>query len=277
MIELLVIAAGVAILYESGMLSSIGLAPTPSLVSQGLDSPTAAQQRQQALISQQNLNLAQPGTPAGISKAGLAVQGAAQIGGGAVAGSTALANTSIAGVSGAALGAITAGIGVAVTIFAVLWSRHQMRAKQAKDENSSVNLGVSGFDSDVQVINQQYNAGNIDLQTALKAVQQAYAQFWAITTPHIQPGRNGCTGGSSCAGMIATAKTGKQSCTGDKGAACCIGCVPLYYSLYDPGNWTGASPQGPGIVTVLMAGGGVSTCKTIGASSYGTKARTGYT
>jgi hypothetical protein len=211
-----------------------------------------------------------PATGIGVNISTLGVQAgggiAAGVGGAAVAG------TSLA------IGAATAGIGAAVGIFATLWAAHERRAAQARDENSASNIGVAGFDQDIKLVNAQYNARQIDAPTAIRALQQTMMQYWLVVTPHIQPGRNGCQGGNNCQAMQAVARTGQQACAGDIGAACCIGCEPLYYSLYDDGTDTVvASPKGPGAIWVLQHGGGISQVKIVGGSKYGAQTRYGYT
>jgi hypothetical protein len=278
MIEAAVIVGLLYVLYRGNVLAPLGYA-APGMAPTGLPVPTtaqAAQQGQSAITYQATGSLPiQTSPPA--NNAALAAQSAASVGAGAVTGATSLGSTSIAGISGAALGVALAGVGVAVTVFAILWGRHEVRLRQAHDENSAVNLGVTGFDQDVQTVNQMYNAGQIDAATAIRALQQALAQYWALVGPRIQPDRNGCANGNACGHMQGILLGGKQPCVGDIGAACCVGCAPLYYSLYAQGTEKGVNPNGVGMVTALQHGGGPSVVKTVYGSSYGAKTREAYT
>jgi len=207
---------------------------------------------------------------------------------------SACGNQPVSGTSvlGAVMGGINVGANAAMTggpiaaagatagaIFGSLWQGHQLRMAQAKDENSATNIGVAGFDSDIRLVNAQYNAGMIDVQTAILALQQTFVQYWIITNKYIQPGRNGCCSGATCQGAQSVLQSGKQPCTGDIGAACCIGCAPLYYSLYAQGSEVGIDPSGGiGAITVLAQGGNrASTVFTVYGSSYGAQTRNSYT
>jgi hypothetical protein len=178
---------------------------------------------------------------------------------GAAASSPAMGGAGLAalGVSGAAAGAATLGIGAAVAIFTVLWNQHLVRKKQATSENSSMNVGVAGWDSDMRTINQYYNSHQIDAATAIKAIQQALYQYWQIVTPYIQPGRNGCQGGALCT-------DGVNHCQGSFGAGCCVGCDNLLHGANDA-------------IAKLTAGGGTSTVPTVYGSKYGGHQRNSYT
>jgi hypothetical protein len=172
---------------------------------------------------------------------------------------------------GAAAGPIGAGVGAIVGIIAGLMAGHELRAKQAKNENAAVNLGVPGFDQGLRQIQQAYIAGKISAADVQQAVGVLLQNFWQEVAPNIQPGRNGCNSGSSC--PPDTSAAGKQPCAGNIGAACCVGCYPLTESI------TGQSG-------VLAALSGQSTSKNgptkaeimaVGASKYGTSYRAPYT
>lgn len=216
---------------------------------------------------------------------GTGVAAGAAAGGAAAAGTAGTSTTATAGTAGAGAGisaataAITAGVGVAVTIFVILWNKHLARVKQAKDENSAMNLGVDGFDSDLKQVNAAWNAGQLDMNTAISASQQVLAQWWALVTPHIQPGRNGCGGGNGCATVIAQGNAliakGKDSCNDYPGSAigavCCVGCFALHQAIY--GNADGSIP---GVVKVLQQGGGVTQIPKVFPSKYGGLTRAAY-
>lgn len=140
--------------------------------------------------------------------------------------------------------AAIAGVAIVGAVFGALMAAHAQRVKQATDENSAVNLGVKGFDADVANIANAVNTKQITAGQAIQYILQAKANFWALCSPHIQPGRNGCQSGAACpggqVGDKATAPevwilgkgtgrptgctTGQCACTGSIGAACCVGC-----------------------------------------------------
>jgi len=165
-------------------------------------------------------------------------------------------------------------VGLAVvaigTIIAGLLAKHELRKKQATDENSAMNIGVQGFDSDLKTIQAAYKAGQIDAAGAIQGVQTALQGYWTVTVPHIQPGRNGCNGGSSCPGP---APAGKNPCTGNIGATCCVGCFDLAATLTVA---DGILPAIQGIST-NPAGKYVGRVAAVSASKYGGLARAEYT
>lgn len=171
-----------------------------------------------------------------------------------------------AGIASAA-GPIGAAVGVVVGLIGGLLAAHELRAKQARDENSAVNIGVAGFDSDLKSI-QAALASGTDVATAIQGAQLAMSNYWALVTPHIQPGRNGCSGGGYCAPNSAQ----PGYCQGNIGAACCIGCADLMPSLNNP----------DGVLAALngtsTASGGKTTANilTVYGSKYGTTQRSAY-
>lgn len=182
---------------------------------------------------------------------------------------TTAAITAAAAGSGAAYGSwagpIGAVVGAVVGLIAGLLAGHEMRAKQARNENSATNLGVSGFDSDLKKIQQSYRAGQIDANGVLQAAPVALQGYFTVVTPHIQPGRNGCQGGAMCPSPV--------KCSGDIGAACCIGCGQLAPGIFGPSGILAAvqgqsqSTNGPYVAEILQVYG----------SSYGASARSPYT
>lgn len=267
-----VIVLGVLFLaYRSGALSNLGIAPSSAAAATPVQSLAQAEANQRLI--NQSVYGGVPGQPpsVGVNGVSLGIKTAASVGSAAASSAMGAASIGASVGAGAALGAATAGIGAAVAIFAALWSAHELRAKQATDENSAMNIGVQGFDSDIRIINQQYNYGQIDRQTAIQALQMAEADYWKLVGPHIQPGRNGCQSGQSC-------PPHPVSCTGSIGAACCVGCDPIDASLYWDGSpETDTAPPGPGAIYVLMHGDGVSQVKDVIGSKYGGQTRRGYT
>jgi len=170
--------------------------------------------------------------------------------------------------AGMVAGPIGAAVGAIIGIVAGLMAAHELRVKQAKNENAAVNLGVPGFDQGLHQLQQAYKAGTISATDVQQALSVLLQNFWAEVAPNIQPGRNGCSNGSTCPVEI----PGKQPCQGNIGAACCVGCYPLTQSIT---NLDG----------VLAALAGQSTSKggpftaqimAVGASKYGTSYRAPY-
>jgi hypothetical protein len=138
----------------------------------------------------------------------------------------------------------------------------QKRAKEATDENTAENIAVAGFDSDLKTIQQAVNNGTITLNEAIQAVAVARSNFWASVTPHIQPGRNGCSSGAACPANIDQLP---HYCSGNIGGSCCIGCSDIQKSINN-------------VLAVLNAGGGTAEILTVyGNSKYGSNTRPGYT
>ena len=197
-----------------------------------------------------------------------------------VAAVSAPASFAALGLTGAAAGAAVAGIGAVVAIAAALYAAHLQRAKQAKDENSAMNLGVVGFDHDIAMVQQAYNARHISASDAISLVRQLFNNYWALVTPHIQPGRNGCVGGSACPPWPAKG----NGCSGNIGAACCVGCYDLagseqahVFSSTDGGDGVTAYHYGAaGTIAVLQVGGGVVLYQRVYPSKYGGKDRPAY-
>lgn len=139
----------------------------------------------------------------------------------AIAGGTALSATqggiSTAQTSGAAVGAASAALAFATALGAALLDAHNKRYMQAQDENSAVKVATLGFDSDLRAINAAYNAGQIGRPQAIQLIQTLQSNYWAICTPHIQPGRNGCNS------RYIPPPRQSNFCSGSMGAACCVG------------------------------------------------------
>ena len=174
--------------------------------------------------------------------------------------------------AGSWAGPIGAGVGLVVGLIGGLLAGHELRAKQARNENSAVNIGVSGFDSDLKQIQQAFKSGQISASDAISAVEQTIMPgYWTVVTPQIQPGRNGCNAGASC--PPDTSAQGIQPCKGNIGAACCVGCYQLEPSISGPNgvlaalNGQSGSKGGPYTADIHIVAG----------SSYGASTRGAYT
>ena len=257
--EWLLLLGVLYIAYQSGALRGLGVGGPSAGVTLATPDQLRAQQ------AQINLNtvggLPQQTGVYSVNGQSLGVQTGASVGIGAATAAMSAGTLGLSVGSAAVTGAATAGIGAAVTIFATLWAAHERRLQQARGENQAMNVGVQGFDQDIKLVNAQYNNGSIDAQTAIRALQQVLAQYWLLVGPQIQPGRNGCSSGETCP------PPGSLSCSGNIGAACCVGCGSLTGSLYNP-TW--------GAITILQMGGGVSTVEKVYGSSYGGQERNAY-
>jgi len=174
----------------------------------------------------------------------------------------AVAGTSVAGPIGAAVGAI-------VGIIGGLMAAHDLRVKQAKNENAAVNLGVPGYDQGLRQLQQAYKAGTISAADVQQGISVLLQNFWQEVAPNIQPGRNGCNNGTTCPPDTSPSR---QPCQGNIGAACCVGCYPLTESITNPDG-----------VLAALAGQSTSTggphtaqIMAVGASKYGTSYRAPY-
>lgn len=254
--------------YKSGALASFGV-PAPIA-----SAPTYNPAGLQANVSLTAPPIANPGggTVAGANLTPVLISGGVSIGTAAVATPVTFAAL---GLTGAAAGVALAGIGVVAIIAAALWAAHEKRKAQAQDENTATNVGITGYDSDLRLINQYYVSRQIDAVSAIQLVQSVMQHYWALVGPHIQPGRNGCQGGGVC-----PTPTGTNPCSGDIGAACCVGCYDLA-GQSEPHLFPGFSlPMYFGIagtIAVLQQGGGTVYYQQVYPSSYGTKGRAAYT
>jgi hypothetical protein len=268
---IVLVAALLFVAYKTNALAPLGIPASAQT------NPQGAQPMVQLTAPSVNpLSVNQPVTGADTTRLG--VTAAASVGTAAVSAPSSFAAL---GLSGAAAGAAIAGIGAVVAIGAALWLAHEQRVKQAKDENSAVNLGVTGLDADLRTVNQAYNARQLDPQSAIQLLNQIMQHYWALVTPHIQPGRNGCAGGNGCPPV-----TSSNPCSGSIGAACCVGCYNLvgqneYASAQALGAANAVGGQGyyigiKGAIVVISHGGGVSLMQKVFASKYGGRDREAY-
>jgi hypothetical protein len=162
------------------------------------------------------------------------------------------------------------------------------RGKAATSENQAVAAAIPGWDAAVQQISSAYNSGCITASQAQTLFSQILANYWAEVTPQIQSGRNGCAGGASCGvnqtvaasatstgtpygvattGGVLTA--GGVNCSGNNGAACCVGCDDLGISNANL-QWAVANAAKTGKPTLAFV-------QVIEGSKYGGVTRPYYT
>jgi hypothetical protein len=297
-LEIILVAGLIYLAYQSGALAPFGIAPgvslTPTSSAGGLQpnvsvsssnmgaAPAAPGQMQipsrvpfNAGSTPQIAASGPVGSVTGVNKLSY-VTAASSVG---IAAATPPANLVALGLTGAAAGAAVAGIGAVVAIAAALWAAHEARVKQAKDENSAMNLGVQGVDKELAVINQAFNSHQISAADAVKLLSATMSHYWALVTPHIQPGRNGCSGGAACPPWHT------NGCSGSIGAACCVGCYdlaggpePAVLNTFDGGD--GVTPFYFGVEGALIVcqhGGNMQSCmQGVVASKYGGQNRNGY-
>ena len=158
----------------------------------------------------------------------------------------------------------------------VLLQASAARAKAAINENSAVAKGVPGWDQAIAQIVAAYNAGNLSVAQCQQLLTLALANYWSEVTPQIQSGRNGCNGGASCpasanpSSSVAYATTANSNyCSGNIGAACCVGCSDLALSTANM-NWAVAQAAKSGSPTIAFI-------QTVFASKYGGVNRPSYT
>ena len=293
-LELILVAGLLYLAYSSGALAPLGISPGTALA------PTSSPGGLQANTTISSGGMGAAGVSPGQTPPRVPFN-AGGVGGGptggttgvnpisyvtaassvGIAAATAPANLAALGLTGAAAGAAVAGIGAVVAIAAALWAAHEARVKQARDENSAMNLGVQGVDKELAVINQAYNAGQISANDAVHLLSQTMSHYWALVTPHIQPGRNGCSGGTACPPWPASG----NGCSGSIGAACCVGCYdlaggpqPAVLNTFDGGD--GVTPFYFGVEGALIVcqhGGNMqSAMQGVVASKYGGANRNGY-
>jgi hypothetical protein len=184
----------------------------------------------------------------------------------ATAGSFAAKGASF-GPVGAAIGA---GVGLVAALVGGLLAGHELRKKQAKNENQAVNSGIASFDNDLKTIQQALQSGKINSSDALTAVEQtAIPGYWTIVAPQLQPGRNGCQNGNACY----VYNPAINQCKGNIGAGCCVACSNLVPSIEGP-NGVLAAIQGQ---SGSSKGPHVAEIPIIGGSKYGTQTRGAYT
>jgi hypothetical protein len=166
-----------------------------------------------------------------------------------------------------------------------LLAAHQRRLREATDENSAVNKFIADMDGSIATIGNAYNRGQLSGYQAAQYFEQLWQHYWAEVTPHIQPERNGCNGGASiprsrggdlansaCGGGVGwSAIANKYKCSGDWGAACCVGGAVIEGTISNLKY--GAMKADSGARGNRVS---VRVCQTF-ASQYGGRARAAYT
>lgn len=112
---------------------------------------------------------------------------------------------------------------VAQALTSWLQAQSQKRAKEAIDENTAVAAAVPGWDQAMYQIQTNYNNGGLSAAQATALVDLAWTNYWQECGPKIQPGRNGCQGGTMSKQQADTQFPGLKQCSGSWGAACCVG------------------------------------------------------
>jgi len=215
--ETVLIIVALYLIYQSGALAKL----FPTLAPPGYVVPPPAQ-------------VLPVSSTVGITQQVTAQQVTASVQGGVQAAT--LAANNLAGIGSAAATTVPI-VGAAVAaIAAILLAASKKRAQQATSENSAVAQGVPGWDSAIAQIVAAFNTGSIDSEQAITLLSSALQNYWNEVTPQIQPGRNGCNGGASCPAVTGTVSSqntnegGNSYCTGNIGAACCVGCTDLNLS-----------------------------------------------
>jgi hypothetical protein len=274
MLELALVAGLIYLVYSSGAFAPFGISPPPQ---SGSVAPTVTPQGLQSNVSLVAPPVSLPGVTAGFT-AGQGEQIA--VGAAGAIGSSAKVLGAI-GVGANFVPVVGTAVAAVAAIASALLAGHATRLKQATDENSAMNLGVVGYDEGMQTINAAYNNRQIDGPSAIQLVQSVMAMYWQEVTPHIQPGRNGCSGGAACPPWPATG----NGCSGDIGAACCVGCYdlaggPSTAVLPVSSGGDGVNPYyygAQGTILALQHGGNLQVVyQSVVGSKYGGKARAGY-
>jgi hypothetical protein len=254
--------------YKSGALASLGVpapAAAPPVVATATNPAPGGLQPNVSLTAPQLIQ------PVNQEYASNAAGSAVSIGAATLASPTILKALSVGANVVPIVGQVVSAL---AAITAALLSAHNARIKQARDENSAMNLGVQGYDQGLATINNYFVTRQITAVEAIQLVQTVMANYWAEVNPHIQPGRNGCAGGALCP----PAKAGVNPCTGSIGAACCVGCYNLVGS-----SEAQSTPQGMmfggalGTIAVLQQGGGTVYYTEVYGSKYGGVQRNAYT
>lgn len=166
-------------------------------------------------------------------------------------------------------------IGAAFSAIAsTLIAASQKRAQEAKTENSAVAQAIPGWDNAVAQIVAAYNAGSLTYVQVDSLLSTIMSNYWNETSPQIQPGRNGCGSGANCPPSIApnsgsaTNSGGANYCSGNIGAACCVGCADLQLSV-DNMEWAVAQATKTGQPSTAFI-------QQVFASKYGGANRAAY-
>jgi hypothetical protein len=249
-LTLIILAVVFYFLYQSGFLSQFGIGQPPvSNLAQGAG----------ASIVNQTATTQVAATPVTAAASPVVSTQAIATSGAEIQTAT-VASTKVASAVASSLGASTSiasaipVVGAAVAAIAsILIAASEKRAAEAKNENSAVAAAVPGWDTAITQIATAFNNGTISYLGAQQLFAQALKNYWSEVTPQIQSGRNGCNGGNSCPGVPNpssdqnTGTTASSSyCSGNIGAACCVGCADLNLST-DNLNWAVAQAAKTGV------------------------------
>jgi hypothetical protein len=274
LVPLLIVAVIGYVAYSSGALTAVGLAPPASVPVPGTIPASSVTANQTAGLqpnSSFSASVIQQELPSNTASLGVGIAGSI--------GSSAKVLASI-GVSANVVPVVGQAVAAVAAITAALLAAHNKRIQAARSENTAMNNGVAGYDAGMKQINAAYNARTIAASDAISLVQMVIAQYWAEVTPVIQSGRNGCKGGTACPPWPAKG----NGCSGDIGAACCVGCydlaggpIPIVFTAAQGGD--GVTPMyygTQGTIIVLSQGGGKVLYQEVVGSKYGGTQRNPY-
>lgn len=161
---------------------------------------------------------------------------------------------------------IQAGVGI-LKLGMGLLAAHDLRYKDALNENAAVVQASEVFDNDIQAIFAALNAGTISEQEGVGYLQQLSEQYWkyvggfagkpGVATKSCGTLQGGPVGHGACAKGPVCDKT----CT----AGCCVGCNNIEASIAN------------GIAIVQSGGGTFSVCEIFASPKYKNPGRPGYT
>jgi hypothetical protein len=155
------------------------------------------------------------------------------------------------------------------TLISAFAAESAKRAKEAISENNAVANAFPGWDRSMLAIQQAYNNGGISRAQAFTLVDIAWQNYWNEVTPQIQPGRNGCAGGTMSKTQADQQFPGLLQCSGSWGAACCVGYADLA---------NGAASIKAAITQTDNTGSpAVASIPAVYASKYGGANRASYT
>jgi hypothetical protein len=153
----------------------------------------------------------------------------------------------------------SAAIAISTQIASKIFGGMAQRAAEATNENANTQQAIQSFDQALSQINQAYNSGNMSQNDALVEVAAVWQYFWQVTTPKIQPNRNGCASGSNCPSSAPA-----NYCSGNIGGTCCVGCTSLKIGIEN-------------VTKALTAGSGTANIPKVYGSHYGVLTRPAYT
>jgi hypothetical protein len=183
---------------------------------------------------------------------------------GATTGVTMALTTAASAGSAAALGAATFGIGAAVGIAVLLWSKHEARIKGAKTENAAATHLAAAYKETIQGIFAAYNSGQLTKDQAVaELVQTRSLIMQSMTAINHMPGVNW----SGNKGMIGSSTQKYFQVTCDK--HCTVGCC-IYNGVIGPtlNNAIAMFRGQPASVNKQGTGGGNASMKVV--KSYAT-------